>query len=313
VRSLVAALLVVGIAAGLASAAPPRWRKGAPLPIARTEVAAALVGGEIFVVGGFTPNGKNSARVDAYSPATNRWRRIPDLPVSVDHAAAAGSGGRLYIAGGYDVDRGQLNAAFVFADGKWTPLPPMPEARAAAGAAVVKGKLYVVGGVASPVIQSGQRLAVKTLVFDLSTQRWSTVTGPTPREHLGVTALNGRIYALAGRKAGADTNLDLFEVFAPGWTSWRRLPSVPGKRGGTGAAATGNLIVSAGGETPTVTIRTVFAYSTKTRRWRRLANLPTPRHGLGVVASGRRIFVIGGGGRPGLGEVSAANEFLRVR
>ena len=38
-------------------------------------------GGQIFVVGGFTPAGDGSSRVDAYSPTTNRWRQAPDLPL----------------------------------------------------------------------------------------------------------------------------------------------------------------------------------------------------------------------------------------
>jgi N-acetylneuraminic acid mutarotase len=312
-RLAAVAALLVSIAAGVASAAAsPRWSKKAAMPVPRTEVAAVLAGNEIFVIGGYTQDGHNSGRVDAYSPKTNRWRRVADLPISVDHTMAAAHRGRVYVVGGYaGPNHARVTNAYVLANGAWTLLPPMPEQRAAGGAAVVNGRLYVVGGVSSATID-GSPLAAEMLVYDIAQKRWSRAPGPTKREHLGVTALNGRIYAVGGRLAGADTNLQFFEVFTPTTGTWRRLAPVPGKRGGTTAAATGRTIVSAGGETPTETIRTVYAYSTKTRRWRRLPNLPTPRHGLGGVAFGKRIYVIGGGRQPGLGGVSATNEVLTL-
>lgn len=282
------------------------------MPEARSEVAAALAGSEIFVAGGFTADGQNSARVDAYSPGTNRWRRVPDLPIAVDHAMAAGYRGRLYVVGGYGPERARLTTAFVLENGSWTRLTPMPEQRAAGGAAVVNGKLYVVGGVASATELSGNDLARQALVLDLRTQRWSRIPGPTRREHLGVTTLGGRIYAIGGRTGGFNSNLDTFEALTPGRRGWRRLARVPGRRGGTAAAGIGRLVVSAGGEAPGGTIRSVFAYDTRTRRWRRLPNLPTPRHGLGVVAAGGRVYVVAGGKQPGLAGVSGANEFLRL-
>src|SRR5688572_584583 len=69
-----------------------RWRARRPLPVQRSEVAAARLGAEVVVVGGFIQTGQNTARVDAYDTRRNRWRRLPDLPVAVDHAAAASDG-----------------------------------------------------------------------------------------------------------------------------------------------------------------------------------------------------------------------------
>src|ERR671911_2740331 len=102
-------LLAVPLAAGATS----DWKRHAPLPEPRTEVAAAVARREIVVAGGFTANGGNSARVDAYSIAANRWRRLPDLPVAVDHAAAASANGSIYVVGGYGRDRAPMRAIFV--------------------------------------------------------------------------------------------------------------------------------------------------------------------------------------------------------
>jgi hypothetical protein len=185
----------------------------------------------------------------------------------------------------------------------------MPEGRAAGGAAVVGTKLYVVGGVA-PAGNVGRRLATRTLVLDLVRLRWTTITGPTPREHLAVTALGGSVYALAGRLAGIDTNLRTLEAYKPG-SGWRHLPPVPGARGGTAAAALNGRIVSAGGEEPAGTIASVYAYDVARSRWTSLPDLPTARHGLGLAAVGGRVYAVAGGTVPGL-SVSATNEVLAV-
>ena len=150
-------------------------------------------------------------------------------------------------------------------------------------------------------------------VLDLrrSPSRWATLPGPTPRQHLAVTAAGGRLYALAGRTAGFDTNMSLFESLAPPERRWRRLPPVPATRGGTGAAAVGTTIVSVGGEAPEGTIATVYGFDILRRGWRRLPDLATPRHGLAVAALAGRVYAIAGGTTPGLA-TSGANELLPI-
>jgi N-acetylneuraminic acid mutarotase len=120
------------------------WKRGAPMPLPRSEVAAATVGDELVLAGGFLADGRSSKRVDAYSPGPNRWRRLPDLPAAVNHAMAASDGHKLYVVGGY----GAPKRASVFSSGRWRRLPSLPEPRAAAGAAIVGRTLHVIGGVA---------------------------------------------------------------------------------------------------------------------------------------------------------------------
>lgn len=300
------AALAAGVAAVALGAA---WAERAPLPVGRAEVAATVLKGEVVVAGGYLADGGTSTAVTAYSPAQNRWRSLPDLPVAVNHPMAAASKGKLYVLGGYAADGRAERAAFVLEGNAWRALAPMPEARAAGGAAVVSSKLYVVGGVA-PIGNVGRRLATRAQVLDLVSRRWTTIPGPTPREHLAVTALGGRVYALAGRLGGLDTNLRVLEAYTPG-RGWRRLPSIPSARGGTAAAGIAGRIVSAGGEEPTGTIASVYAYDVARARWSRLADLPTARHGLGLAAIGGRVYAVGGGTVPGL-SVSTANEALAV-
>jgi N-acetylneuraminic acid mutarotase len=302
-RSLAGLAGVAALALGAASAGAREaavWQRGAPLPVPRSEVASATVGKDLVIAGGFLADGRSSRRVDAYSPARNRWRRLADLPVAVNHAMAASDGRRLYVAGGY----GAPTRAFVLVRGRWRRLPDLPEPRAAAGAAIVGRTLYVVGGVA----EGG--LAQRALALNLLTRRWSRIPGPKPREHLGVSSLGGRVYAIAGREAG--TNFDAFQVYSPARRAWTSLRRVPETRGGTDSASVGRLVVSAGSESSAGTSAAVYAFDVRTRRWRRLPDLPTARHGLGVLGFAGRVYAIGGGPTPGL-SVSGANEYLRLR
>jgi non-specific serine/threonine protein kinase len=277
------------------------WQTNAPLPAARTEVAAARHGDAIVVVGGYLADGSTTGRADVYLPSSDSWRRAPDLPVAVNHAAAATLAGHAVVAGGYTDPGGSSRGVYRLDGDRWSRLPRLPFRRAAAGAAVLGGTLYVVGGVGP------NGLARNALAFERG--RWRAITGPTPREHLAVAAAGGRLYAIAGRTAGFDTNLALVESWRPGERRWRREAPVPEPRGGTGAAAVGPTIVSAGGEAQTGTLAKVFALDVRARRWTALPDLPTPRHGLGVVAFGNKVYVIGGGPQPGL-HVSPANESL---
>jgi len=148
VRAVLIGLVVLALAAGASGGSKvERWQSHASLPQPRTEVAAALAGDRIVVVGGFLESGGNSTRADAYSVRENRWSRLPDLPVSVDHAAAASQAGRVYVVGGYGTDRRPLRTVFVLDRGSWRGLAQLPEPRAAAAAAVSAGRLYIVGGV----------------------------------------------------------------------------------------------------------------------------------------------------------------------
>ena len=189
---LLLALSLPTVAAG----ATGNWQRGAPLPLARGEVAAAVDQGRIFIIGGFTSAGANSTSVQAFNPPTNSWAQEADLPLPVDHAMAAGYRGRVYVAGGYGPGRARLTTLFAFTGDGWTRLAPMPEERAAGGAAIVNGKLYVVGGTTGSTIGAPTTLAKRMLVYDIARDRWTSRRGPTPREHLGVTALGGKIYAV---------------------------------------------------------------------------------------------------------------------
>jgi hypothetical protein len=185
----------------------------------------------------------------------------------------------------------------------------MPFRRTAGGAAVAGARphIAVVGGTGdSPQI---------TMSFDPSTGGWVMRPGlrlPEPREHLGVTAFNGKVYAVGGRWEG-DLRATM-EVSGTSADPWRQLAPMPTARGGTAAGVVNGKVYVAGGEAfdPSRTFAEVEVYDPASNTWARMPDLPTPRHGLAVQGVGDTLYVIGGGPTAGL-SVAPQNEALSIR
>ena len=168
------------------------------------------------------------------------------------------------------------------------------------------GRLVAVGGT-----DAGGRFLTRTEVLSPGQRSWTAGPDMTePRDHLAAAASGGRIYAIAGRLGGLDTNKATVESWDPaGGGGWRAEPPLNDTRGGTSAAEAGGRPCVAGGEEPRGTIASVECLANG--RWSRVATLRAPRHGLGVAGLGERLHVIAGGPEPGL-FVSGAHESFTV-
>ena len=98
------------------------WFEGAALPLNRDHLAALLVGGEIWVIGG-RAGGVNHARVDIYDPGSDTWHEGPSLPEATSGAAEAIIDGVLYISGGEDPAAGIVDS-LAHADNPYGALCP---------------------------------------------------------------------------------------------------------------------------------------------------------------------------------------------
>ena len=284
----------------------------AELPVPRTEVAGAAVGGRITVAGGLTADGVASDLVHVYDPDANKWTEGPKLPAPLHHQGVAAARGRVWVVGGYTNASAQgqwTESAAVWsldpaaAGSGWRDEIPLPEPRAALGLAATRdGTIVAFGGVA------GGGVVATTRVLRPGSSTWEK--GPdlaVAREHTAATVIDERVFAIAGRAGSLESNLVSVESWDPsaGEPSWRAEPDLNDSRGGTAAAAR----CVAGGEEPAGTIASVECLSADGRRWERRAELGVARHGLAVVALGDRLHVIGGGDKPGL-FVTGAHEVL---
>ena len=128
------------------------WAPVASLPFARSDAAAAAVGGKIYLFGGCDAAGTFLTDVDVYDPVTDTWS---DAPTDMDHPgraamyAVATKGNEVYVIGGWDgVGSGlDLNDSYKVSTDTWdTSHTPMPLGRAEHGAVGHGGRIYVVGG-----------------------------------------------------------------------------------------------------------------------------------------------------------------------
>ncbi len=145
------------------------WGVGTAVPTPRTEVAAAVLAGKIYVIGGFDGLGQTVATVEVYDPASGLWAAGPDLPTPRHHLGAVTAGDALYVLGGYTGSSFEPHTEVYALDARttsWRPVAPLPAARGAMAASVLDGKLYLVGGVGP------EGLANELFVYDTVADHW---------------------------------------------------------------------------------------------------------------------------------------------
>ena len=283
----------------------------AEVPTARTEVAGAVLGARIVIVGGLLADGSASAQVDVYEPETDSWSAGPALPKPAHHVGMTSAGGRVWVAGGYTTAAGggagaawqELRDVWSLGDGEssWRTEPSLTVARGALGLAAAGDALVAFGGVSG-----GSVTGSSEVLYGNDPTKW--VAGPPlnePREHLAATTISSRVFAIAGRVGTLESNKRSVESWDVRSGSWRREPSLGASRGGTAASDA----CVAGGEEPGGTIASVECL--RDGKWITVASLRRPRHGLAVVAFGTDLHVIGGGEQPGL-FVSGAHEVVHL-
>jgi N-acetylneuraminic acid mutarotase len=79
--------------------ATDRWEQRAPMPTARSGIAAAVLEGRIFVFGGEAPSGTFN-QAEAYDAKSNGWSRYARMPTARHGLGAAAVAGRIYVISG---------------------------------------------------------------------------------------------------------------------------------------------------------------------------------------------------------------------
>ena len=123
---------------------------------ARAAIAAGVIDGFIYVVGGSSDQSWNSRLVHRYAPAKDTWTRRADFPVPVSWARASASGGYLYVYGGFDQNEtggfgdGTVASVYRYDPNKdsWARMADMNQSRygAANGQSTIDRRIYVAGG-----------------------------------------------------------------------------------------------------------------------------------------------------------------------
>jgi N-acetylneuraminic acid mutarotase len=299
-----------------APAGPPgRWAARAAMPVPTSEMGGgAAWAGRLHLVGGWIVHTEHYI----YDASDDRWFRAAPLPRPGNHIPVAAEAGRFYALGGFqgpNVDAFADAYAYQIDQDRWVPVAPLPRARGAGGAAILNGRIHLVGGAVSI---PGERTSISWHeAYDPKTDRWTRLAPlPGARDHLGVTAYQGRLYVAGGRFNTPAFNSNLHHVYLPDQDRWEAIASMPTARSAHGFVVYRDRLFAMGGEgsllvngkpSPKV-YGQMESYDPSTNTWQHHATMPTPRHGPAAAAIGDMIYVVAGAPVAGGSMQAASNE-----
>lgn len=275
------------------------WTVATPMPLARSELSAAVADGRLYVAGGIAQLGTSPA-FQVYEPATDRWRSLAPLPEPRHHFGLAALDGRIYLTGGFHTlpfgaDQAHRDTwVYDIAGDQWSRGADLPAGRAAHAMVASGDRLYVVGGVGPE--------PASIFAHDRKLDSWRRLatTLPTLREHLTAVAFDGTLFVIGGRWRDQG-NLTAVESYDPAANAWSKRADMPTARGGLTATVLAGRIHVTGGEDLASgdTFPDHEVYDPATDRWTAAAPLPTARHGLASGVIDGRWYVVGGGEQAG--------------
>jgi N-acetylneuraminic acid mutarotase len=124
------------------------------MPRPREHLAAAVVGGMVYVIGGRWNDTGNVADATLYDPAGDAWTELAFMPTARGGLTAATLEGRIHVTGGESFGGGsrtfEEHEVYDPATDAWTTLPPLPTSRHGLASQGVDGRLYVIAGGETP-------------------------------------------------------------------------------------------------------------------------------------------------------------------
>ncbi len=270
-----------------------RWIARPAMPIARSRMAIAADGAQLYVIAGETATGVTD-QVAVYERTANSWRMAAAKPTAVANIAAVFLAGRICVAGGTLADGRATDILEVYdpETDAWETRAPLPFPLTAYAAVALDGRLYLFGG------WDGTRFRNDTLIYDPAADRWTSGSAmPEPRAFHAASALAGLIYVAGGFDGQRElASVLVYDPATEGTTTgpWSARAALTQPRGGLGLAALGARLYAIGGGW-TEGIAFNEQYDARADAWSRIE---TPLAGqwrnLGVAALGNKIYALGG-------------------
>ena len=190
-----------------------KWSEVARMPTARGSLAAGVVDGKLYALGGSDSEGNPLDTVERYHPVTKTWTALAPMPTARYGLAAGVVDGKLYALGGSDSEGNPLDTVERYdpATDRWTALAPMPTNRTRLAVVVKENMLYALGGSIGDDLKPGKPRwygnATTTVErYDpITTGKWWTAESlSTARMGHSAVVLIDRIYVLGGRDSNGE-------------------------------------------------------------------------------------------------------------
>lgn len=285
------------------------WSALNSMPVALGEVAAGVVGDQLYVVG------EGSSATIAYDLGSGQWtdgNGLATRPFAGGHHAAEVIDGKLYLFGGLGAGSEGKVQVYDPSINTWTLGADIPFATGSAATALIGGKVYLAGGIV------GGTTTTQAAVYDPATDVWQPLAPMIDGVNHAAAATDGsRFYLFGGRTGGnvVSNGFDFVQVYDPLASTWSSssqgfLEPLPEPRGGTGKAVylNGDFYIFGGetGNRPAATAGGTYdrvdIYRPSTNTWRLGVPMPTARHGIFPVEHAGVVYLAGGGTFAGFGQ-----------
>ncbi len=291
------------------------WEQVSELPTWRIGDAAAVVKGEIYLIGGFDHHENLGggapalSTVDVYDTQTKTWHAAANMPTPRVTPQTAVFSNEIYVFGGYD-RKGHRGARrykknvemYDTGTDTWVKKRNMPILRDGFTTAVVDGKIYVIGGrVLDKKLGDGEATGLVE-VYDPLTNRWEKRADmPTERGQTDAVVVGGKIYVLGGYTwrwvpGLPERFVKSIEEYNPKTDKWRQLPDMPMFKGWFETVAVDNEVYTIGGmrlENELKYIGNVDIYDPTVNTWRKIEPMTSLKTTMTVVVNGT-IYALGG-------------------
>ncbi len=296
-----------------AAATPPSWTTVTPASGALTnrhECSFVVCDGKFYLLGGRRVN-----PVDIYDPASNTWTQGSPSPIDFHHFQAVVHDHRILVVGtmtGKYPKEPPVPHIIIYtpATDTWSQGPDLPSDRLRGGAGTVihNNTLYLVCGI--QIGHWGGHVAWLD-ALDLKTMQWSRLPdAPRARDHFQAAILDGKLYAVGGRRSSAETkqtfhlvepHVDVFDLATSTWTTLPEESNLPHPRAGTSTVVVGGRILVIGGESmeQDTAHKQVHALDPKTGQWTLHSTLETGRHGTAPILFNNTLYIASGSGSRG--------------
>ncbi|MBU1712100.1 MAG: hypothetical protein KKD47_03250 [Proteobacteria bacterium] len=286
----------------------------ASLPTPRMASASAVVNGKIYIIGGFSKQGRSSAVVEEYDPSKDKWSQKASMPTSMGMTSAVAVGKTIYVIGGRN-ESGITNIvqAYDTQRNSWNNVKSMSTARWNHMVAVVGGHIYVFGGITG--VGNRREAIDKGEIYDPAKDSWSNgASMPNAKQGAAIAVNQPKIYICGGRSGAGNSgyvtgSVDIFDTILKTWSSLS--PMKKARTGSQASVVNGKLYVI-GGAADGVATNSVEVYDIKSNTWGSQLTLQKPRTGHSVTSVENNIFVIGGAVEESLEGITGMVEELTI-
>ncbi|HAS82070.1 MAG TPA: hypothetical protein DCS43_05195, partial [Verrucomicrobia bacterium] len=271
-----------------------QWQEVRGLPAARSELAAGVLDGTLYAIGG---TDGTATKTNVYAYTGYDWAEVAGLPEALAETAVVSFGNYLYAAGGRVASNLLSANIYSFDSDSWGTTTGVLSGVTAMAAATNSTGLLLFGG-------RGANTYSRSSVIGFDGVTWDNASSlPSARHALAGACLQDHVYALGGIMKLGKGNTVMTNVYAYSVGQWFEVAGLPEPRSGLAAATLDNKLYAIGGFNNNRPWTNVWRYSGSA--WSEAPGLPAARYAHAAAVRDGIVYAIGGSD----GETPVTNVF----